>query len=66
MTRGGMRQGIRRRRAQLVVVVVALVFLGNGCSSSQPKASPSSTTIPTTLPFAPPVTPEPGQAFVGY
>jgi len=56
--------------AQLVVLALALMVLAGGCSASQaqtsaPDATPSSR-MPTALPFAPPVAPRPGQAFVGY
>jgi hypothetical protein len=52
------------------VLVSALVPVVSGCSSSTPQPPPSRTSAvassPTTLPFAPPVTPTAGEPYVGY
>jgi hypothetical protein len=61
----------RATRAFLpVVLAMVLAALAAACSSSHSPATPSGTTtaasLPSHLPFAPPVTPTPGQPFVGY
>jgi hypothetical protein len=55
----------------VIIVIAALAVAAQGCSSARTPAvtSSASTTAsahPSTLPFAPPVTPRPGQLFVGY